>query len=64
MNNDKEGWAIDITNKKATHYYKDGVSLCKREAQKFFMYNFDKDKNYTQVLGSVCSLCQKKLNKK
>ncbi len=59
----KEGWSIDITSKKATHYYKDGVSLCKKANQKFFMDKFHKSSDYSQVLGSVCSLCQKKLDK-
>ena len=60
---DKEGWSIDITSKKATHYYKDGVSLCKRKVVEFYMDNFDKDPDYSQVLGSVCQFCQKKLKK-
>ena len=63
MDTTAEGWSIDITNKKATHYYKDGTSLCKKETQKFYMENFDKSVDYTQILGSVCTLCHKKLKK-
>jgi hypothetical protein len=59
----KEGWSIDITNKRATHYYRNGVSLCGKETQKFYMGNFDKSIEYSQILGSVCSLCEKKLKK-
>lgn len=57
----KEGWGVDVTNKKATHYYKDGVSLCGKERQKFYMDKFDTRENYTMLLGYTCSLCQKKL---
>jgi hypothetical protein len=62
-NINKEGWSIDIGNKRATHYYKDGVSLCKKEHLKFYMDKFSKDPNFSQVLGKVCSICQKKLKK-
>jgi hypothetical protein len=60
----KEGWSIDVTNKKATHYYKNGVSLCGKETQKFHLNNFDKSLDYSQVLGFVCSFCHKKLKTK
>jgi hypothetical protein len=63
MDYKNEGWAIDITSKNATHYYKNGISLCNKTTEKFYMSNFDKLKDYTQILGNVCSLCQKKLNK-
>lgn len=59
----KEGWSIDVTNKKATHYYKDGVSLCGKEHQKFYMDKFDTSVDYTVLLGYTCSLCHKKLKK-
>ena len=59
----KEGWSIDVTNKKATHYYRNGVSLCGKETQKFYMDKFDKSPDYSQVLGYVCSFCHKKLKK-
>lgn len=59
----KEGWSIDITNKKATHYYRGGVSLCGKETQKFYMDNFDTNIDYTQILGSICSFCHRKLKK-
>jgi len=52
----KEGWSIDITNKRATHYYKNGTSLCGKQRQKFYMDNFDKSIEYSQILGSVCSI--------
>jgi hypothetical protein len=55
----KEGWSVDVTNKRATHYYKEGVSLCGKDTQKFYMTKFDKSTDYTQILGSVCNLCEK-----
>ncbi len=54
-----EGWAIDVTNKKATHYYKGGKSLCGRELEKEYFDNFDKSIDYTQILGSTCGFCHK-----
>jgi len=66
MSKDKqsnEGWSIDITNKRATHYYKNGVSLCGKEIEKFYMDNFNKSIEYSQVLGFHCILCEKKLRK-
>ena len=59
----KTGWAVDVTNKKATHYYAGGASLCGRELDKPYFTNYDKSIEYTQVLGSTCSLCYKKLKK-
>jgi hypothetical protein len=61
---DNEGWAIDICSKNVTHYYKDGVSLCKRKLAKDYFDRYHKEKDYSQVLGFVCTNCQKKLNKK
>ena len=60
MSEIKEGWAVDITSSNATHYYKDGISLCKKKIAQPFFSNYDKDKDYSQVLGYVCSLCRKK----
>jgi hypothetical protein len=61
MTEPKEGWSIDITSSRSTHYYRDGVSLCKKQTVKFHMDKFDADPEYTQILGNVCTLCQKKL---
>lgn len=63
MRQNEKGWSINITSKKATHYYKNGVSLCGKAQLQFFMDKLDDDINYSQVLGSVCSLCYKKLIK-
>ena len=62
MNIDKKiGWSIDITNKNATHYYIDGLSLCKKAKVKFHMDKFHPEKNFSMILGFTCSLCSKKL---
>jgi len=61
--NNKKGWSIDITSKNVTHYYENGLSLCKRKEAQPFMNRFHDEKDYTQVLGSVCTICYKKLNK-
>jgi hypothetical protein len=61
MENKEEGWSLDITSSNHTHYYINGLSLCKRKRLKPFMKVFDKDKNYSQVLGFVCSICEKKI---
>lgn len=63
MENKIEGWAIDTTSKKRTHYYKSGQSLCKRALTKHFMNSFDDNINYTQILGYTCDFCSKKLKK-
>jgi hypothetical protein len=57
----KEGWSIDVSSSNYTHYYRDGISLCKRKIVKPFMDKFHNEKDYSQVLGYVCSLCEKKL---
>jgi len=59
----KEGWSIDITNKNATHYYREGISLCGKATQKFYMDKFEKSVDYSQVLGFSCRFCYKKLKK-
>jgi hypothetical protein len=58
-----EGWSVDVTNKKATHYYKDGKSLCGKELQKHHMNIFDKSIDYSQVLGYRCTICYNRLKK-
>jgi len=57
-----EGWSIDTTSGNATHYYKDGLSLCKKKKVKFHMDKFHPQKDFTQILGFTCKLCSKKLN--
>ena len=59
--NKKIGWAIDITNKNATHYYIDGVSLCKKSNVKFHMDKFHPEKEFSMILGYTCSICYKKI---
>jgi hypothetical protein len=59
---EKEGWSIDITSSNVTHYYKDGVSLCKRKLLQFYMDKFDKSIDYSQILGKNCTNCYIKLN--
>jgi hypothetical protein len=61
MQNKEEGWSIDISSSNHTHYYRNGLSLCKRKILKPFMNVFDTDKNYSQVLGFICSICEKKI---
>ena len=60
---EKEGWSIDITSSNVTHYYKDGVSLCKRKLLQFYMDKFDKSIDYSQILGKNCTNCYIKLKK-
>ena len=63
MSVDKIGWSIDVTNKNATHYYKDGVSLCKLAKVKFHMDKFHPEKDFSMILGFTCTKCHKILNK-
>ncbi len=64
----QEGWADNITGLygKYSHYYKDGISLCGKWEQTFFMTNFNKDDlHYSH--SYYCSICErrrKKLNVK
>lgn len=61
MVKENEGWSIDVTSSNVTHYYKDGISLCKRKKIKFYMDKFHKTNDYSQVLGYHCQICEKKL---
>jgi len=60
MSNLEEGWALDITTKNTTHYYRDGISLCKKAKLKHFMKMYDK--NYVgSFFTGECSICAKKI---
>lgn len=61
MSKEKEGWAIDVCSKNVTHYYKDGKSLCKRKLDKEYFDRYHKEKDFSVILGFVCTLCQKKV---
>lgn len=56
----REGWAIDVTNKNHTHYYKDGKSLCGRALDKEFFNGYDNSDTFSGILGYTCSICEKK----
>jgi len=58
----KEGWAIDVTSSNHNHYYKDGVSLCKKKRAKDY-FKYDKTKTFSPVLGFTCTLCEKQAKK-
>jgi len=64
MESKKEiGWGVDVTKKSHHHYYKDGISLCKRKVKPFHVDNLKPDVDYTFVLGYQCSFCLKALKK-
>lgn len=54
----KVGWSYDVAGQTGSkrHYYKDGMSLCKKWQQQFYFHNFD-SKSEGSKHANDCGIC-------